>query len=414
MDKFQTFIENQKRHMLQLDGADESTGWLTEKERKGQQFSFEDEQTGKKYGLMEAVYDNTINWITSVRRKAGRVSLNEQGVPQRLQEDTVSTAIATLTTQLLPAVRRIFQDMFAMQLVSVQPLNGPSGYLYYIDTKYTSTYADAKDPITALDRLDQKRPIDYAASSEKGTIRAIQFGITSKLVSTVIQKIKAEWTIEAEQDTRSQWHMDLAAELLPELTNECVRETDRRIIEALRDGAAYNVNWNKNGKLGAGTDLTSDSIAYRQTLYQDAIVAGNAYVLTNKHTNANWLIMNPTTFVYFQRLQNFSMTQNGLAMGGNIGIQNVGTLAGMYQIYVAPWYPDNEILMGLRGTDWKFAVGYYCPYIPLFVSDKYILGNDFTQFSQGAMSRYAYGVIPDEATNSTTNSGLVKITITSS
>jgi len=108
-----------------------------------------------------------------------------------------------------------------------------------MDHIYTSTYADAKDAITAEDRLDQKRPVDYAVGAEATAPREIQFKLTSKLISTVEQKLRTDWTIEAEQDARSQWKVDVESEMVPMLSDETARETDRRIIEALYAGAAY-------------------------------------------------------------------------------------------------------------------------------------------------------------------------------
>jgi len=408
MNKIESYLLNQKKNLLALDGAFPETNWLTEKEISGKHAP----------GFMNAIYDNMIVALGGLLRKVGRVQISESGLSAPINEDTLTGAIATFTTSLLPGVRRIFQNMFAMDLVSVQPLTGPSGYLYYMDHVYTSTYADAKDTITAGDRLDQKRPVNYAGAGallEKTEPRQIQFKLTSKLIATVEQKLRTDWTIEAEQDARSQWKVDIEGEMVPMLADETARETDRRIIEALYAGAAYNIPWNKNGKLGAGTDATSDALAYRETLYNDAVVSANAYILKKKYVNGSWVVMSPDTFVYFQRLNTFRLDPAAAVnMGSNIGIQYVGTLANMFRVYIAPWFYANKILMGMKGADWRYNVGYYAPYIPLFISEKYLINDDFTQFARGAMSRYAYGIIPEEAADSTTNDGLVTITITSS
>lgn len=413
-DKFRLFLTEQKQRLLALDGASPDNGNLTLRESQGRDFVFTNHETGEKRGLMDMLYENTIDWIGSMRRKTGRMSLNEQGRPVPLAEDTVSTAIAAFVTSLLPAVRRIYTNLIAMDLVSVQPLPGPSGYVYWLDHLYSQTYSDAEDTITADDRLDQKHPIDYAAGAEKAAIRKIQFRLQSKLISTITQKLEADWTIEAEQDLRSQWKLDLESELIPQLTNECIRETDRRLIAAMLAGAAYNVNWNENGYL-AGDTATYEREAYKEQIYKTAIVNANAYIFSKKYMNGNWLIMNGDTYTKFQRLNNFVADPMAINQQASIGRVFVGTLAGLYKVYVDPWFTANKILMGIRGASWQDAVAYYSPYIPLFISDKYLIADDFTQFARGAMSRYAYGVLPESSTQSPVqNNGLVTITITQS
>jgi len=413
-DKFRLFLNEQKQRLLALDGASPDSGNLTLRESQGKDFVFTNQETGERRGLMDMLYENTIDWISSIRRKTGRMSLNEQGRPVALQEDTVSTAIAAFVTSLLPAVRRIYTNLIAMDLVSVQPLPGPSGYVYWLDHLFSNSYSDAEDPITTLDRMDEKHPKDYAGSSEKGTIRKIQFRLTSKLISTITQKLEADWTIESEQDLRSQWKLDLESELIPELTNECIRETDRRLITAMVQGVAYNVNWNENGYL-AGDTATYEREAYKEQIYKTAIVNANAYIYSKKYMNGNWLIMNGDTYTKFQRLNNFIADPQAINQQASMGRYFAGTLAGLYKIYVDPWFTANKILMGIRGSSWKEAVAYYSPYIPLFISDKYLIADDFTQFARGAMSRYAYGVLPESSTQSPVqNNGLVTITITQS
>ena len=100
----------------------------------------------------------------------------------------------------------------------------------------------------------------------------------------------------------------------------------------------------------------------------------------------------------------------------NMSVNYVGTLNGLYKVYIDPFFVKDKILMGCRPESWKYAVGYFAPYIPLFISDKYINGTDFSQLIQGCMSRYAYGIIPEAATggDALINNGLATITVSSS
>jgi hypothetical protein len=409
-DKIELFLTKQKQRLLEMDGASEKTEWLTEKELSGRHFVGK-AKTGAPLGMMSILYENTIDWLLSEARGVLRLEFMDLMAPGAISEDTLSTAFSTFTTSLLPAVRRVYANLIAMELVSVQPLTGPSGYIYWLDHTYHSTTGDA----TATHRLDEHAYKTYADGSEQGTIPEINFQLKSKLISTISQKLKADWTIEGEQDLRSQWKLDLESEIMPEVSNELVRETDRKILAALLAGAANNVNWNYNGFLAGDTTLgTWGQKAYKETLYE-AIIDANTYIFKKKYTNADYCVMDADVYARVQKLQQFVIDPLAINQQANMGRMYVGTLSNLFKVYVDPWFTANTILLGIKGTDWKKACAYYAPYIPLFMSDKYIISDDFTQFSRGAMSRYAYGVLPETYDQSPVkNNGLATVTLTAS
>jgi len=56
-----------------------------------------------------------------------------------MNEDTVQADIAQYTPILVPAVRRIFPNLLANEIVGVQPLKMPTGYAYALRYVYTNT-----------------------------------------------------------------------------------------------------------------------------------------------------------------------------------------------------------------------------------------------------------------------------------
>ena len=424
--KIYAYLQNQKRRLLELDGASEGTGWLTERELNGQDFvarmqpgmNSEDPNlvngNGRPIGLMEIAYDNTIRWLT--HPKLGQkclylehLRLQEAGV---ISEDTTTANIATFTTSLLPAIRRIYAELLAMDLVSVQPLGGPSGYLYWIDHEFVSAYS--ADGITANERLDSEQDSEgYTDSSEQGTIRQIQFRLQSESISTESKKVAGLWTLEAQQDLNSQWGLDLEAELVPEFGKLITREINRNIINALEAGAgAGDTEWNINTP---PLDTTSEAkAAYYQTLWH-AIATTDTLIYNNKYQQADWLLMNASTYFYIQRLNNFKGEPRISNQRASISTRYVGTLNDMYRVYIDPHMSSNVIVMGIKGPSWKEAVAYFCPYIPLFLSENYIYSDDFSQLMKGAMTRYAYGVIPEEKDMDVAqNNGIGTVTLTQS
>jgi len=406
-----SFLERQKKSLLLTDGADESTHFLTAREASGHDFVAFDRKRQRQIGMKEMLYENTIAWLMDAGRGILKNEWMDLVTEEALSEDTTTSKIQTFTTSLLPAVRAIFTNLVAMDLVSLQPLGGPSGFIYWMDHKYVSDH-DA-DGIKAGDKVaDHQDAKTYTDSKEKDTdIRELEASLTSKLIYTEIKKVATKWTMEAEQDFSSQWKMNLEAELMPELSNQIIREVNRKIISALLAGAKNNVDWDMT--VPDDDKSSADKIAFYQTLWH-SIQWANAQIIGEKYQPATWMMMNHNTYFYLERLNNFKADPNVGEVGATY-TRFVGTLSGLYKVYVDPWFQDNTILMGIRGGSWRDSVAYYAPYIPLFLSDKHIYNNDFTQFVRGAATRYAYGVIPESKDQSPIkNGGLATITITGS
>lgn len=119
--------------------------------------------------VMENSYDQMIQnnqlnegWLEANILNEGEEVLNEA--------PTVSTAVGSnlIPKVMFPMIRRVFPNLIANQLVSVQPISGPTGVIYYI----VYTFSDSKGNITAGDEysaLPQQELPGYATfySSEK-------------------------------------------------------------------------------------------------------------------------------------------------------------------------------------------------------------------------------------------------------
>ena len=85
----------------------------------------------------------------------------------------------------LPLVRRIFAEIAAKDFVSVQPMNLPSGLIFYLDYKYGTSVADFK---TAQGKDSQKDSVfgetNQSGDPSEGLYGAGRFGYTNKFVST--------------------------------------------------------------------------------------------------------------------------------------------------------------------------------------------------------------------------------------
>jgi len=398
------FLKHQKQEMMRLDEAE----GFTARERSGYDFSLTNKETGETRGLREILYENTIKWLLGEGSKHLRSEFQELSKPGVLNEETTQASIAAYTTALLPLVRRVYSRLMAMELVSVQPLSGPTGYIYWLDHLFGSNVGS----VHVGDRMDREQENTFADSSEKGGISSMNFQLKKKLVETEAKKLQAVWTSEAAQDLKAPMGLDMWGEMLPQLANEIMREIDSKLMDELLAQVAFNVDWCPTGYL-ADDKTTAQRKEYKKGLY-DAIITVGAQIFKRRYAYPNWLLMNGDTFANFQKLEKF-VVDPAIDQKAPIemGWQYKGTLDNKYKVYVNPWFADNKILLGVRTNDWRQAVGYYAPFIPLMVSEEFYVGGDFTQKARGVMSRYAIGALGEDE-NDDKNYGLGSVTLTQS
>ena len=156
--------------------------------------------TGKwnKSGLLEGIGSST--------EKNNMAILLENQAKQLVNEANTTgtaTSIATGNSEAwagvaLPLVRRVFGEIVAKDLVSVQPMNLPAGLIFYLDFQYGTTDA------TGLKGANESL---YGASSDlkrtdggfdKGLYGAGEFGYSSETTSSIIETLHATTATGAE------------------------------------------------------------------------------------------------------------------------------------------------------------------------------------------------------------------------
>jgi len=262
-----------------------------------------------------------------------------------------------------------------------------------------------------------------------GEIPEINMHIEQQPVVARTRKMRSLWTLEAAQDLRAYHNLDLEGELTELLSKELSLEIDRELIEDLRMIAydpSGLTGWNRSsldiggsnnmpntGNLHTPTGATgTESFTPGEYLYDFANAGAfnssgtdsNVYLLdlsssflgtafapqhvgqvyanllaamnfasqdiyrTTMRGPGTWIICSPLVAAM---LESAAKLEGGVASSDrptNIGANSVsykGKFAGKYDLYVDPMYPEDEIMMGYKGTGPMDAGYVYCPYIPL-------------------------------------------------
>jgi hypothetical protein len=288
-------------------------------------------------------------------------------------------------------------------------------------------------------------------SHPNGVIPEINFHIEQQPVTARTRKFRALWTLEAAQDLRAYHNLDLERELTDLLGKEVALEIDRELIEDMR-GIAYDITGgmferslmdmpNSNNITGAGRngkafepgdflyDFTGGGTAPGGGLYQSrnnvffVDFASTALDLSPRHVGqayanllavlnfasqdiykttyrgaGNYLITSPFVAAI---LNSAAKLEGGVKAGnweGQLGanINYAGKLQGMFDVYVDPLYPDDEILMGYKGSSPMDAGFVYSPYIPLQMLPT-ITDPETFQPRKGLLTRYGKAAVTPES-----------------
>jgi hypothetical protein len=275
-------------------------------------------------------------------------------------------------------------------------------------------------------------------------IPEITFTIEHQSVQSRTRKFRALWTIEATQDLRAYHNLDLEKELTGLLQNEVRLEIDRELVEDIRNIAydlAANNGFNRNVFDNStsnnfptdGIDFTPGGYTYAQGTMPGSTAgtlrnvfltdfASSSLGLAPRHVGqvyanliavvqfasqdiykstlrgpANWVVCSP--FVAAM-LHSASKLEGGAPAGdaGTLGsnILYKGKWMGQFDVYVDPLYPEDEILLGYKGSSNVDAGMIYCPYIPLQMLPTIVNPEDF-QPRKGLLTRYGKVAITPEA-----------------
>lgn len=94
-------------------------------------------------------YVNSKNFSSLDKKRAQDMSIllenTQNDIRRSLNENTYSADIAQFTPILMPMVRRVFPNLIANELLGVQPMSMPTGFIYALTNQYLGTSLDHVD-----------------------------------------------------------------------------------------------------------------------------------------------------------------------------------------------------------------------------------------------------------------------------
>lgn len=323
----------------------------------------------------------------------------------------------------MPLVARVFPELITNDLVGVQPMFTPVGLAYAMRYRYQSSSAagveagyntvypeysgsvagtgvtgnaaiaqygnhstkgsgtgiagvtgagvtDGSNGYTTQfgERLDTDGKV---CDAESGNIREMGLTIEKKEITAHTRKLKARWTLEAQQDLANMHAVDVEEEMTDLLAYEIAAEIDleikNRIIARAVQGGVLTWNYGTVGAANGSADGRWEQEKFR-TLYTVLLKASNEIAVATRRGAGNFVIASPGVVAALESLDNFLMSPISASLNTEVsGVSKVGTL-GRFTLYRDSFASQDYAVVGYKGPKDNDAGIIYCPYVPVMFS----------------------------------------------
>jgi len=330
---------------------------------------------------------------------------------------------------LISLIRRSMPNLVAYDLAGVQPMNGPTGLIFAMRSRYTNqsgTEAFYNEADTAFSgqpfgrdnedaftsggvgmgttaqagtnpavlnptnnvaqntysvgqgmRTDQAEALDGTGAD---AFNQMAFSIEKVTVTAKSRALKAEYTLELAQDLKAIHGLNAEAELANILSTEILAEINREVIRTIykvaEQGAAQNT-------ATAGVfDLDIDSNGrwsvekFKGLLFQIERDA-NAIAQRTRRGKGNIIMCSAdvASALTMAGVLDYTPALNANLQVDDTGNTFAGTLMGKYRVYIDPYSANltagnatsgnQYYVVGYKGSSPYDAGLFYCPYVPL-------------------------------------------------
>ena len=340
---------------------------------------------------------------------------------------SASSPVAGFDPVLISLIRRSMPNLIAYDLCGVQPMNGPTGLIFAMRSKYTSQssaneafYNESNSAFsgqnasfnltdgfaaggaavgmgtTAQGSGSNPSILDATAANEQaynvgqgmrtddsedlgttagGAFNEMAFSIEKVTVTAKSRALKAEYSLELAQDLKAIHGLNAEAELANILSTEILAEINREIIRTIykiaKPGAQANT-------ATAGTfDLDVDSNGrwsvekFKGLIFQIERDA-NAIAQQTRRGKGNMILCSAdvASALTMAGVLDYTPALNANLNVDDTGNTFAGVLQGKYKVYIDPYSANSPsanqfYVVGYKGSSAYDAGLFYCPYVPL-------------------------------------------------
>ena len=317
---------------------------------------------------------------------------------------------------LISLIRRSMPNLIAYDLCGVQPMNGPTGLIFAMRSRYTNqsgTEAFFNEADTRFGAQNAQGTLpsgnvgfgttaaqtgtnpsvlndspagtyNYSSGMNTGdseglggagsAFNEMAFSIEKVTVTAKSRALKAEYSLELAQDLKAIHGLNAEAELANILSTEILAEINREVIRTIYNIAKPGAQANT---ATAGTfDLDVDSNGrwsvekFKGLIFQIERDA-NAIAQQTRRGKGNMILCSAdvASALAMAGVLDYTPALNANLNVDDTGNTFAGVLQGKYRVYIDPYSanvaPNQFYVVGYKGTSPYDAGMFYCPYVPL-------------------------------------------------
>ena len=347
---------------------------------------------------------------------------------------------------LISLVRRAMPNLIAYDVCGVQPMNGPTGLIFAMKSRYTggstsNTEALFNEADTKFSGDSSGTHTDSAAGGASGWsgldsegVRAtalaaggmptedgealgrtggssfgeMGFTIERQTVTAKSRALKAEYTLELAQDLKAIHGLDAETELANILSTEILAEINREVIRTINSqakGGAQQSNVTLKGVFNMSDDTDGRWSAEKfKGLGVQIDREANVIAKETRRGKGNVIICSSDVATALAAAGSLDYSP---ALANNLQVDDTGNtfaglLNGRIKVYIDPYASTDYVTVGYKGTNPYDSGVFYCPYVPLQMVKA--VGEDDFQPRIGFKTRY--GMASNPFVGSTPTDGL--------
>jgi len=373
---------------------------------------------------------------------------------------TAAGPVAGFDPVLISLIRRSMPNLVAYDLAGVQPMNGPTGLIFAMRSRFTNqtgtealfneadsafsgqpdglddtngftatgasnvglgtTAQQGSNPGLLNSTAAQTNATDYNVGQGMRTDSAedlgdgtgdqfnqMAFSIEKVTVTAKSRALKAEYSLELAQDLKAIHGLNAEAELANILSTEILAEINREVIRTIYNVAEAGAQANV---AAAGTfDLDTDSNGrwsvekFKGLIFQIERDA-NAIAQRTRRGKGNMILCSAdvASALTMAGVLDYTPALNANLNVDDTGNTFAGVLQGKYRVYIDPFSANGSAtqyyVIGYKGSSPYDAGLFYCPYVPLQMVRA--VGQDTFQPKIGFKTRY--GIVENPFSQGTT------------
>ena len=363
---------------------------------------------------MGDIKDNHRKMVTAVLlENQERMLKEEREFLSEAPTNATGASIDNFDPVLISLIRRAMPNLVAYDLAGVQPMNGPTGLIFAMRSRYASQTGDealfdeaqtdfsaqnaakslAKSGIANTDQTGSDPGVlnddpvgDYTLTDGMTTAQAedlgdgggqfaeMAFSIEKVTVTAKSRALKAEYSLELAQDLKAIHGLNAEAELANILSTEILAEINREIIRTIYKSAVAGAQTNvaNAGRFDLDTDANGRwSVEKFKGLIFQIERDANAIAQKTRRGKGNTILCSAdvASALTMAGVLDYTPALNANRNVDDTGNTFAGTLAGKYKVYIDPYSANvsagQYYVAGYKGTSPYDAGLFYCPYVPL-------------------------------------------------